>query len=73
MMMMLMIGLAMSCFEATNECLKTTGWMDFQSGYRFLMSTVKNEGKNVKKAKEAAKEEVKIVKEQSKLKGNKRG
>jgi hypothetical protein len=51
MMMMLMIGLAMSCFEATNECLKTTGWMDFQSGYRFLMSTVKNEGKNVKKSK----------------------
>ncbi len=36
MMMMLVIGLVMTCHVAANKPSKTTGWVDSPSGYRFL-------------------------------------
>ncbi len=52
--MMLVIGLAMTCFEAANEPANTTGQVDLPTGYRCLPPwAAKKEGKIVTNTTEA--------------------
>jgi hypothetical protein len=62
-LMMLVIGLSMTCSEAANKLSMTTGWVDLPSGCRFLpLSGAKNKKKSVTNTTEPAKEDVKTGK-----------